>query len=119
MTLPASCGPSCTNHLLRAEASPTQEHLAEVFFRGCGATTAFNTQVSIVGRGQPVRGPGNVFRAVFDRDSRKYATGSPRVELRWLSPKRLEVDYDGQAHVGFAVRQVAGIGIAYRKRSDW
>jgi hypothetical protein len=114
-----SCGPRCENHLLRAEASPDGGRIAEVFFRGCGVGAGFNSQVSIHAENRRATGPGNIFRAFYDQDSPKYVTGSPRVEAHWLGRDTLQVDYDAQATIGFAVRRFGQTGIAYRKRSDW
>jgi hypothetical protein len=115
-----SCAPECHNHILSALGQEQSGYLAVVFFRNCGVGSNFNTQVSLSARDYtfPDEG-GNVFIASYRHDSPKFTSGSPRVEVQWLSEKALAIDFDGAATVAKAMKQVNGVHVTYRKHLDW
>lgn len=56
----AGCDVGCDDEVVSTVASPSHTTSAVVFNRNCGATTGFNTQVSIVQAGASPSGAGNV-----------------------------------------------------------
>ena len=73
---------------------------AVIFARDCGATTDFSTQVAILTAARTVTGGGNVF--VVDSDHGKAIAGpggGPRVAVRWLDRRTLEIHYDSRARI--------------------
>lgn len=97
----AGCDSGCENAVLSDAPSPDGRRHAVVFERDCGATTGFSTQVSVLPSGRAPSGGGNVF--VADGDHGRAAAagpgGGPRVAVRWLDRRTLEVRYDGHARV--------------------
>jgi hypothetical protein len=77
-----SCGDPCGNEVSQTLRSPSGKFDAVVFNRNCGATTGFNTQVSVVPAGTklPADG-GNVF----------IANGTLPISLTWQSDTKLQV----------------------------
>lgn len=115
-----SCAPECHNHIVSAQSQEQSGYLAVVFFRNCGVGSNFNTQVSVSPRDDSFPdGGGNVFIASYRHDSPKFTSGSPRVELHWLSENTLAIDFDGAVTVGKAVGQVGGVRVTYRRHVDW
>ena len=60
-----------------------------------------------------------MFTSTYLYGSPKYSSGSPRVEVHWLSKNALAIDFDGAATVGKALSQFDGIRITYRRHLDW
>jgi hypothetical protein len=96
-----ACEPGCDNTVLADARSPDGRRHAVVFTRACGATTAASTQVSVLPAGRDASGRGNVFVADDDhgRASPAGPGGGPRVTVRWIDRRTLEVRYDGRARV--------------------
>jgi hypothetical protein len=95
-----SCDPGCGNEILSDVPSPDGHQHAVVFERDCGATTDFFTHVSVLPDVGQISGGGNVFAA--DSDHGKAAAGpggGPRVTVRWLDGRTLEIRFDARARV--------------------
>jgi hypothetical protein len=104
-----TCG---TDEVSRA-TSPDEALDAVVHVRNCGATTDFNTNVSILRAGDASNHPGNVF--VAERGGASLSpVGGVEVTLRWLGPEHLLVTYDDRAEVFLQVIRHRGIRIDYR-----
>jgi hypothetical protein len=92
----AGCDAGCANRVVSEAASPDGRRHAVVFSRGCGATTGFSTQVSVLPARRGPSGAGNVF--VADGGHGRALEG-PAVRVRWLDRRTLEVHYDGRARI--------------------
>jgi len=86
-----------------------------MFQRDCGATTGFSTQVSILNAGEPLSGPGNVFRADDNHGAaRAGGWGGPWAEIKWLSPSHLLVRYAARSRLFKESEHVSGVKIMYQ-----
>ena len=95
-----ACDDGCGNDVLADVPSPDGRRHAVVFARDCGATTAASTQVSVLPAARSAHGGGNVFVADGDHGRAPAgAGGGPRVAVRWLDRRTLEVRYDSRARV--------------------
>jgi hypothetical protein len=92
--------PLCENHLVADVASPDGERHAVVFRRDCGVTNGHSTQVSVLPTWRSgARYGGNVFVADGAFGPAGGPGGQPRVAVRWLDRRTLEVHYDHRARV--------------------
>ena len=88
----------CDNEIITVTPSPDGARKAVVFMRNCGATTGFNTQLSIIpARTAAPRGKGNAL--VVD--------GRHVLHLRWRNDDELEIGGYGGARV-FRQTETAG-----------
>jgi hypothetical protein len=80
--LVGGCGDPCGNEISQTVKSPSGKLDAVVFNRNCGATTGFNTQVSVIpaGTNLPAEG-GNVF----------ITNGAPPIQVNWQSETKLHI----------------------------
>jgi hypothetical protein len=99
------CGFGCDDEVTSTLSSPSHTISAFVFNRNCGATTGFNTQVSLVREGAALSGAGNTL--ILD--------GTVPLKLRWVSGSRLEITGLGSAKVFKQEQSVAGVSVAYGK----
>lgn len=108
-----ACEP-CGDAIARTVDSPDGERQAVVFGRDCRATTGFNTQVSVVRRGEWPTQAGNAL-IIDDTTGRLPAelAKGPRVEARWLGPRELELRYDPWARLFKQDTLVAGVRVRY------
>ena len=93
--------PLCDNHVMADVASPDGQRHAVVVRRDCGVTNGHSMQVSVLPRWRSgARYGGNVFAAdgalvpAPDGTERQ-----PRIAVRWLDSRTLEVHYDRRARV--------------------
>jgi hypothetical protein len=93
----------CENEVAQTVASPTGRLEVVVFNRGCGATTGFNTQVSIVQAGHLPDGPGNVL--LMD--------GTVPLKVTWQSDTDLRLSGIGSARLFKQEPVVVGVSVAY------
>src|SRR3954469_5037839 len=95
--------PLCDNRLLADVAAPDGARHAVVFRRDCGSfLDTHSTHVSVLPKWRSGRRyGGNVFVAdsAFGRAPGIPASGQPRVAVRWLDRRTLEVCYDAWARV--------------------
>jgi hypothetical protein len=93
--------PLCDNRLVSDVASPDGGRHAVVFHRDCGFINTHSTHVSVLPRWRSwKRYGGNVF--VADGNivpAPSGPGGQPRVAVRWLDRRTLEVRYDHRARV--------------------
>ena len=52
IVVPIMMEPPCENKILSIHKSPNDQFAAVIFWRNCGATTDFNTQVSLIKNGE-------------------------------------------------------------------
>ncbi|WP_457418711.1 hypothetical protein [Roseateles sp. P5_E7] len=99
------CDVACGNEPIADATSPGGDLRAVVFSRNCGATTGFNTQISIVRTGDPVPdGGGNTF----------IADGTVPLKLQWTSEAELVVSGALGSKAFKQERHVNGVLISYR-----
>jgi hypothetical protein len=92
--------PLCKNQVLTDVASPDGQRHAVVFRRDCGFTHGHSTQVSVLPMWRSgKRQGGNVFVADGAFGPAGGPGGQPRVTVRWLDGRTLEVHYDHRARV--------------------
>lgn len=100
----SGCSDQCNNELIRRSVSPNGLLSAELFSRNCGATTGFNTQLSIVNIGDlPSDEAGNVL----------IADGQVLVTFRWLSETRLSVAGAGGSGTFKQESEANGVTVVY------
>ena len=98
------CSDMCGNEVSQTVASPSGALKAVVFSRNCGATTGFNTQVSVLHANKelPPEG-GNTF----------IGNGSASLVVRWENESSLKIAGGGAASPIKQNTQVAGVAVAY------
>ena len=102
----SGCDVGCGNDVVSSIPSPSGTANVIVFNRGCGATTGFNTQVSIVHAGAAApAGAGNTL----------ILNGNVPLKVQWLSESKLSISGLGSAQVFKQEQSVAGVSIAYGK----
>ena len=104
VSLVAGCSDfGCGNEVATRTTSPTAELDVVVYNRNCGATTGFNTQVSIVPSGQDPKGSGSAL--VLD--------GTVPLRVNWASETALTLSGLGSARVFHKAEQSKGVAISY------
>ena len=98
------CAP-CDNEIISTTPSPTGQYNAVVFHRGCGATTGFNTQLSILPAKRQLSGGGGNAVIVDGQDS---------LSVEWGSPRLLVVTTHGYPRSYKSVGSVGDIVVEYR-----
>ena len=98
------CGATCGNEVSQAISSPSGHARAVVFNRDCGATTGFNTQVSIVS---------GVNVLSNDEGNALILAGTIPLQIQWESDSVLRLDGLGSAKVFKQETLVAGVAINY------
>jgi hypothetical protein len=94
----------CENEVHRTVASPSGKLKAVIFNRNCGATTGFNTQVSLIPSSESLSGEGgNTF--ILD--------GTVPLEVEWLSESMLHLGGFGAGRIFLQSRSVAGVSVSY------
>ena len=102
----AGCGEICSNEPVTVIPSPNGKAKAVVFHRSCGATTAPNTQISVLPAYSELPNiQGNAL--VLDADA--------PVEVKWVSDSMLSISGLGAARVSHQLEETNGVSIAYPK----
>jgi hypothetical protein len=95
---------SCVNEISQTVASPSGKHKAVMFNRNCGATTGFNTQVSIISAtGTLPNNAGNTL--IID--------GTVPLHAQWHLDSALHLVGLGSAKVFKQESSVAGVSVSY------
>ncbi|NRT56800.1 hypothetical protein [Sphaerotilus uruguayifluvii] len=98
------CDAGCGNEVASTIESPRGGHVAVIFNRNCGATTGFNTQLSVLAKGDSVpKGGGNAFTA----------DGSLALKVRWVSESELVVAGFQGAKIFKQERLANGVSVSY------
>jgi ABC-type uncharacterized transport system auxiliary subunit len=103
-TILSGCSP-CENETSQTVISPSGKLKAVVFNRNCGATTGFNTQVSII------PGPGSL---PYEAGNTLVLDGTVPLKAEWGSDARLNLSGLGVAKVFHQSVSVTGVSINYR-----
>ncbi len=104
----------CGNTVVKTTRSPNGRLDAVLFERGCGATTGFSTQISIMPAGELPDSGGNVF--VTDDDSREGERGEwggAWADVRWLSERRLHIDHAPNAVLLRSLDRFGDVTVTY------
>ncbi len=80
----------CSNDVLQSLTSPDGKAKAVVFERGCGATTGFSTQISLLGSGDELP---NKSGDVFDAYNESGGKRDPFAIAAWKNNQTLVVTY--------------------------
>lgn len=99
------CDFGCDDEVVSSTSSPSRAISAVVFNRNCGATTGFNTQVSLLRAGTAPSGPGNTL--ILD--------GSVPLKFLWISESNLKITGLGSAKIFKQEQTVADVSVAYGK----
>lgn len=99
------CNLDCGDEVVSIASSPSHAVSAVVFNRNCGATTDFNTQVSLVRAGTALSGAGNTL--ILD--------GTVLLKFLWVSESKLQITGLGSAKVFKQENSVAGVSVTYGK----
>ena len=103
-SLATGCGDfGCGNEIDTRAASPSGKLDVVVYNRNCGATTGFNTQVSLVPSGHDPKGSGSVL--VLD--------GAVPLKVSWASETALTLSGLGSARVFHKTVQFKDVTITY------
>ena len=95
-------GDLCGNEIVQKVSSPSDEKMAYIFTRDCGATTSSSLQLSILDKGDDFQNEsGNTFRS--DKD----------YSIEWVDEKHLKVIYDKTSETYEKDTKVNGIKIEY------
>jgi hypothetical protein len=104
----------CGNVVVQTVKSPDGAHVAVLFTRDCGATTALSTQVSVLGSTKSLSGGGNAFVADDNHGAvRASSTGAIPMTLRWTAADHLSISYPAGARVFKKESRVDGVAITY------
>lgn len=105
----------CDNKIVSVHSSPDGMKKAVVFVRDCGATTDFNTQVSVLPFKKVLPSEsGNTF--IADSDHEKAATGhwgGPNIVVSWQDKDSIILRYANQSRVFKKEENIAGVRITY------
>lgn len=106
---------SCENKIISTYPSPKGDYKAIIFSRDCGATTDFNTQISILDKGEELADDGgNTFIADTDHGAVPAASwGGPDVNVIWSGESNLLISYDPKTRVFKKEHIVHGVKIAF------
>lgn len=100
------CGGTCGNEIAQTIVSPSKALKAVVFSRNCGATTSFNTQVSIMRANEMLADEGgNTF----------IADGSLPIVVNWQSEGALHISGVGVTSPIKQSPTVLGVNVIYAK----
>ena len=108
------CDP-CGDEVVQHEPSPYGRGTAVVFVRDCGATTAYATQVAVIGRTVATTRDRNVvFVADHDHGAAPSGpAGGPEVRVRWIDAGHLEVAHHPRARTFRKETEHGGIRLTY------
>jgi hypothetical protein len=109
-------GPSaCGNDFIKAVVSPDGTQKVVVFQRGCGATTGFSTQASLLPTGALLPNKsGNVFASDTNHDAAPSGPGGgPDIEVVWHDAQAVTISYRPSVRVFKAESLVGGVKFTY------
>jgi hypothetical protein len=99
----SGCDAGCSNETVSSQGSPSGAYKAVVFSRNCGATTGFNTQLSILKASEAPNSSGNAL--ILD--------ATIPLVIRWSSETRVSVEGANGAKHFKQERSVSGIEVSY------
>jgi len=97
----------CENEVSKTVTSPSGELVVAVFNRGCGATSGFNTQISIIKADDKLENDGgNLF----------IADGTLPLEVRWNSEAEVIISGVGNSEIYKKENSLNGVAITYESQ---
>jgi hypothetical protein len=116
--LQLSCDSDVENSILDKQKSPDNMYLVYIFNRGAGATTGFNTQVSILRNNDKFKNKkGNVFICDSDNgnvnSTKEYIKGGPKLFFNWINNNSLEIHYPKGIRIFKMEEKIYNINIKY------
>lgn len=99
----SGCDP-CGNEISQTVTSPSGKIKAVVFNRNCGATTGFNTQVSIIPSLESLPGDGGN-TLILD--------GTVPLKIEWRSDSALHLSGLSAAKIFLQSQSAAGVSVSY------
>ena len=114
MITAAACADPCSNTTIAEVPSPSGEFNAVVFDRGCGATTGFSTQVSLLRRGERLSNTGGNALVV----DAGHAPLPLQVQAEWLSDGVLRLAYDPRLRTFTKESAVSGVTLIHAPSSS-
>jgi hypothetical protein len=97
-------GDMCGNEISQSIISPSGSYIAYVFSRNCGATTGFNTQVSVLpSTSKPPSDSGNLYI-----NSQQFP-----VQLQWQSDKVLKISGAISSSTIKQLTTIEGVNVLY------
>lgn len=105
----------CDNVILTESISPNGQLKAVVFSRGCGATSGFSTQISLL-RAVDVlpNDSGKLFVADTDHGQAPSGeNGGLALKLRWIADDQLRIEYPALARVFKSEPSSQGVRLEY------
>lgn len=105
----------CDNVILTESISPNGQLKAVVFSRGCGATSGFSTQMSLLRASDVLPNEnGKLFVADTDHGQAPSAeNGGLALNVRWIGDDQLRVEYPVLARVFKSEPSSQGVGLEY------
>ena len=118
IVIPNMMDPPCENKILSIQKSPNDQFAAVIFWRNCGSTTGFNTQVSLIKNGEKLKNQsGNLFVADTDHGKAPVAKhGGPEVNVYWLRVNNLIISYPENARVFKKETELKGVHVDYNQQ---
>jgi hypothetical protein len=101
----SGCDP-CGNEISQTVNSPSGKMKAIVFNRNCGATTGFNTQVSIIPSSESLPG---------DSGNTLILDGVVPLSIEWRSDSALQLSGLGAAKIFLQSPSAAGVSVSYSR----
>jgi hypothetical protein len=101
----SACDQGCENEVTRSITSPSGNFKVVVFHRGCGATTGFNTQASILKATDFLPNDGGNILVV---------EGKVSMQIQWSSEERISISGLGSAKVFKQEHSASGIAVVYQ-----
>jgi hypothetical protein len=100
----SGCDAGCGNEVASTIESAGGGHVAVIFNRNCGATTGFNTQLSVLAKGDAVpKEAGNTL----------IADGSLALKVRWVSESELVIAGVQGAKIFKQEKLANGVAVSY------
>lgn len=112
------CSSLCQDTVVSKHSSPDGRFVAVVFYRNCGATTPFTTEISVMRSGEDAvsEGPeGNILSMTDPPGSKETLSRNGVIEARvtWKSPQLLAISTPRRAVVGKRVSHVGDIKVEF------
>jgi len=97
----------CGNEIFAETASPDKNHKAILFQRGCGATTGFSTQISILNSSDVLKNEdGNILTADNHPDVNRF-------EIEWINSNTLLISNTNAVHTFRKENMLGQITVKY------
>ena len=99
----SACSPGCENEQIQSHSSPGGTRKAVVFQRNCGATTGFNTQISVISTGANLPEEASVL----------VVNGKAPIKVQWKSETSLSISELPSKEIIRQEREAEGVRITY------